>query len=327
MYHYSDYNSNAQDACTLQLNIRSTMSDFPTITAWNWLDTLIAQQGLSRHTVAAYGQDLDALHDFMQDAKCTFTALTEEDLTLFIVWLRQRGDATASITRRISSLRSFFIYCMEQGLIINNPANNLDTPKKSQALPSVLSTQEVEQLLKAPNASCLGQRDRAMLELLYATGMRVTELISLHLQDIDIHRCILRLIGKGNKERHVPMHTQALNIITQYLSLTRPLLNPISTYVFLNRSGEGLTRQGVWKLIKRYATQAGITQNISPHTLRHSFATHLLEGGADLRTLQVLLGHADLSATELYTHVEGARLKAIHNKFHPRSKHFANPRP
>ncbi len=293
---------------------------FPTATAWNWLDSLVAEQGLSQNTLAAYGQDLDALHDFLYDTQKNFNTLNEDDLALFVVWLRKRGDAPSSIGRRISSLRAFFLYCFDIGLISHNPAQHLDSPKKAQKLPSVLSAKDIEKLLNAPNSSVLGQRDKAMLDTLYATGMRVSELVGLELQSIDLSQGLLRLVGKGNKERLVPIHEQAKKMLAHYLSFVRPELKPQSSFVFINRSGQGLSRQGVWKLIKNYAQKVGIHQNISPHTLRHSFATHLLEGGADLRSLQSLLGHADLSATELYTHIQSERLKSVHEKFHPRSQ-------
>lgn len=204
-----------------------------------------------------------------------------------------------------------------------NPATLLDGPKLARKLPTVLSRAEVEALLARPNcAERLGFRDRTMLELLYAAGLRVSELVGLVLSDVDAQAGIVRVFGKGSKERYVPLHATAVTFILDYVRVWRPLLHPRCDVLFLNRSGLGLTRQGVWKLIKRYAREASIMQVVSPHTLRHSFATHLLEGGADLRTVQILLGHSDIMATEIYTHVQSAHMRAVHSTFHPRSSSY-----
>lgn len=295
---------------------------FPSRLVSRWLDGLIAERGLSRNTVAAYRQDLDALRGFLEELEMPLSALDDETITLFIVWLRQRGDAVRSLARRISSLRSFLAWCVDRGELPVNPAALIDTPKLPSLLPDVLTQAEVSRLLETPDAtSKLGLRDRAMLEMLYAAGMRVSELIELQPLDLDLQRGVVRIFGKGGKERLVPLHDAAVIRMTAYLRDVRPLFTPIENKVFLNRSGTGLSRQGVWKLVKRYALDAGIRKPISPHTFRHSFATHLLEGGADLRSVQILLGHADMSATELYTHVQSERLLQIHHKYHPRSRH------
>ncbi|MEG2140005.1 MAG: site-specific tyrosine recombinase XerD [Bilophila sp.] len=289
--------------------------------AWTWLDGLIAERGLSRNTVAAYGQDLDALRDFLEELHTPLDRLDDETIMLFIAWLRQRGDVNRTLARRLSSLRNFLAWCVEQGELTNNPAALVDSPKLPSLLPDVLSQQEMFTLLDTPDATTLlGQRDRTMLELLYAAGMRVSELIGLQPLDLDLQRGVVRVFGKGSKERYVPLHNAAIARLTAYLRDTRPAFHPVGKQVFLNRSGKGLTRQGVWKLVKRYALMAGIRKPISPHTFRHSFATHLLEGGADLRSVQLLLGHADMSATEWYTHVQSGRLHQIHHAFHPRSQ-------
>jgi integrase/recombinase XerD len=209
---------------------------------------------------------------------------------------------------------------VEEGELPANPAAMLDNPKLPGLLPDVLSTAEVRAMLEAPGATDkLGVRDRAILELLYAAGLRVTELVTLQVSDIDPQRGVVKVFGKGSKERVVPVHETALRKIAVYLRDSRPALKPAENTLFLNRSGTGLTRQAIFKLIRRYARQAMIRKTVSPHTLRHCFATHLLEGGADLRSVQMLLGHADLAATELYTHVQAQRLRAIHQKYHPRS--------
>ena len=304
-----------------------TPADFPARLASRWLDGLIAERGLSRNTVAAYRQDLDALRDFLDELETPLSGLDDENITLFIAWLRKRGDATRTLARRISSLRRFLAWCVERGELASNPAALIDTPKLPSLLPDVLTQDEIVRLLNAPDAtSKLGLRDRAMLELLYAAGMRVSELIELQPIDLDLQRGVVRIFGKGSKERLVPLHDAAVMRMAEYLKIVRPLFTPVEDRVFLNRSGNGLSRQGVWKLVKRYALEAGIRKPISPHTFRHSFATHLLEGGADLRSVQILLGHADMSATELYTHVQSERLLQIHRKYHPRSQH-AEPGP
>lgn len=294
---------------------------FPVHLAWTWLDGLLAERGLSRNTVSAYGQDLDALRDFLDELEMPLASLDDESLMLFIAWLRRRGDVNRTLARRLSSLRSFLAWCVEEGALASNPAALVDGPKLPSLLPEVLSREEMLALLNAPDDNDrLGLRDRAMLELLYAAGMRVSELINLKPLDLDLERGVARVVGKGNKERYIPLHDAAVSRMAIYLRDTRPLFNPLENKIFLNRSGKGLTRQGVWKLIKRYALAAGIRKSISPHTFRHSFATHLLEGGADLRSVQLLLGHADMSATELYTHVQADRLRQVHRMFHPRSQ-------
>lgn len=300
---------------------RSPSVLFPAKLASRWLDGLIAERGLSRNTVAAYRQDLDALRDFLEELETPLSRLRDEDVALFVAWLRQRGDATRTLARRISSLRNFLAWCVDRGDLPANPAELVDTPKLPALLPEVLTQDEILRLLNAPDPTGkLGLRDRAMLELLYAAGMRVSELIELQPLDLDLQRGVVKIFGKGSKERLVPLHDAAVMRMADYLRDVRPLFTPVEDKVFLNRSGTGLSRQGVWKLVKRYALEAGIRKAISPHTFRHSFATHLLEGGADLRSVQILLGHADMNATELYTHVQSERLLQIHRKYHPRSQ-------
>ena len=290
-----------------------------------WLDKLLAERGLSQNTISAYEQDLSALADFLEQAGLTGQIeISEDSLLLFIVWLRRRGDGNRTLARRLSCLRGFFAWIAERGYLDKNPAALLDGPKLPALLPKVLSQDEVSRLLEAPDPSTkLGCRDRAMLELLYASGLRVSELISLKPLDVDLQRGAIRIFGKGMKERLTPIHEQACSIIQSYITKCRPEFMPRSDKLFLNRSGLGLTRQGVWKLLKRYARQVAIAVEISPHILRHSFATHLLEGGADLRTVQILLGHSDPAATELYTHVDSRYLQSVHARYHPRNKEGA----
>ena len=293
---------------------------FPAELAWKWLDNLLAVRGLSRHTVAAYGQDLDALNAFLEELECPLHRVDEEALMLFVVWLRKRGDSARTLARRLSSLRTFWGWCVEEGALAANPAALIDGPKLPSLLPDVLTQEEMRCLLAAPDPGTnLGRRDAVMLELLYAAGMRVSELVNLETGHLDAQRGLVRVYGKGSKERFVPLHDTAVTLVDHYIRLVRPLFNPVEPYLLLNRSGKGLTRQAVWKCVKRYALMADIHTSISPHTFRHSFATHLLEGGADLRSVQLLLGHADMAATEWYTHVQTARLRDIHQRFHPRS--------
>lgn len=312
-----------------------------------WLDMLLAERGLSAHTVDAYRQDLRALGEFCEEsgvrpshvgpshvgkdkgetdkADESVPLFDEQTLLLFIVWLRRRGDGHRTLARRLSCLRGFFGWCAEEKLIEGNPAALLDGPKLPQLLPNVLSVDEVRALLGAPDAGTpLGRRDRAMLELMYAAGLRVSELTGLKPLDVDFQRGVVRVFGKGRKERLVPLHDRAVDMLRSYLTECRPLFSPHDDAFFLNRSGTGLTRQAVWKIIKRHALAAGIAKDISPHTLRHSFATHLLEGGADLRTVQMLLGHSDLAATELYTHIGARHLREVFARCHPRNSEWAN---
>lgn len=293
-----------------------------------WLNSLLIQQGLSEHTVLAYKQDLEALENYMNESKVSLEKINEDQLLLFSIHLSNKGDSKRTIARRLSCLRKFFAWLFEEKHIKQNPAELLDTPKLPLYLPEVLSIEEVQRLLSALDTSTkLGQRDLAILHLLYASGLRVSELIHVKATDIDFERGIIRVFGKGKKERLIPIHSLALTILTDYLQNTRSQFvkgSETDDELFLNRSGKKLTRQGVWKLIKRYAQLANIQAIISPHTLRHSFATHLLEGGADLRTVQILLGHSDLAATELYTHICQGKIQEIYAHAHPRcSEHHA----
>ena len=285
-----------------------------------YLQHLTVIRGLSEKTVEAYGSDLLFFHDFLTELGGSLESVDEHTLFLYLVHLRRKGLKNTSLARNLSSLRGFFEHLVQERVLPASPAALLDSPKLARKLPDVLSRDEVTALLSRPDTSDrLGFRDRTMLELLYACGLRVTELISVAAADFDPQSGLLRVMGKGSKERYVPLHDGATAFLMDYLKHWRPLFGPKCDTVFLNRSGLGLSRQGVWKMIRRHAQEAGIPRKVSPHTLRHSFATHLLEGGADLRTVQILLGHSDIMATEIYTHVQSARMIALHRKFHPRS--------
>ncbi|MDR2054747.1 MAG: site-specific tyrosine recombinase XerD [Desulfovibrio sp.] len=289
-----------------------------------WRDSLLAQRGLSLHTAKAYTGDMENFFLFLGELAGKGGAsgpLDEGEIFLYLSWLRARGNTAPTLARRLSALRAFFSFAAEEEVMAANPAILLDNPKMPVHLPEVLSRGEMEALLNAPDmTNKSGWRDRCMLELLYAAGLRVSELCALTVADLDLQRGLARVFGKGAKERLSPLHDLMQKMLSTYLRDWRPKFAPKTKTLFLNRSGEGLTRQYVWKIVKKYALAAGVSQAISPHTFRHSFATHLLEGGADLRAVQLLLGHADISATEIYTHVQTDRLLGIHRQFHPRSR-------
>ncbi|WP_456325801.1 site-specific tyrosine recombinase XerD [Desulfonauticus submarinus] len=283
---------------------------------------LLAIRGLSPQTVKSYLQDLECFILFLEEKNIIqLSEISEDILFLYLIFLRQKGLKSRSLARHLASLRNFFGYLQENNVLEENPAIFLENPKLPKLLPKVLSLEEVKTLLSIPNCSTsLGFRDRTILEILYAGGLRVSELINLKVLDFDSSVGILKVLGKGNKERLVPLHTEAQGYLDEYLKNIRPLFKPKEPFIFLNRSGKKLSRQGVWKMIKKYALKANLSKDISPHILRHSFATHLLEGGADLRTVQILLGHADITATEIYTHINSLRLKQLYSTLHPRNE-------
>lgn len=289
-----------------------------------WRDYLLAQRGLSPRTVESYGQDLESFFLFEEELGQSGgleNGPDEQEIFLYLAWLRARGNTGRTLARRLSALRAFFAFAVEEGVLKTNPALLLENPKLPQYLPEVLSREEMEKLLALPDMDDKsGRRDRCMLELLYAAGLRVSELRNLSVADLDLQRGLVRVFGKGAKERLVPLHDMIQELLADYLRAWRPQFSPSGNQLFANRSGRALSRQYVWKMVKKYAILAGIRRPISPHTFRHSFATHLLEGGADLRAVQLLLGHADISATEIYTHVQAERLRGIHRQFHPRSQ-------
>ncbi|OGR06000.1 MAG: site-specific tyrosine recombinase XerD [Desulfobacca sp. RBG_16_58_9] len=279
------------------------------------------ERGLAPLTLAAYARDLQDFWEFLEArGREQWGAVTLGDLKDYLAALEARGLAARSRARKLSALRQFFRFLEREEAVAANPAELLDSPRLPRRLPKVLGEPEVEALLAAPNpATPAGQRDGALLEVLYATGLRVSELVGLTLKQLDLRRGVVRPLGKGSKERVVPMVAPAVEKLQLYLSQGRPRLlqGRQSPYVFLNRRGGKLSRQGFWKILKNYARELGV-RDLSPHTLRHSFATHLLSRGANLRVLQLLLGHADLATTQIYTHLDAARLKEIHRKAHPR---------
>jgi integrase/recombinase XerD len=286
-----------------------------------YLELLLIQRGLSENTLSAYAADLQDFVRFLSGHSLPLEEVNEQNLFLYIVFVRRRGLGGRSLSRHLSALRGFFAFAREEGILMEDPARFLENPKLIRHLPEVLHRKEMDALLDAPDLSGkLGFRDRTMLELLYASGLRVSELCGLKVLDFDPQTNLLRVFGKGAKERLTPVHPTAARFLQDYIRQWRPLFAPRTAALFLNRSGKPLSRVGVWKLVQRYALLAGISVRISPHTFRHSFATHLLEGGADLRSVQMLLGHADIAATEIYTHVQQEQLAAVHRKFHPRSR-------
>ncbi len=287
-------------------------------------DALWLADGLSRNTLTSYRSDLWQLGEWLATQSRDTRSLgeaTHGDLLAFLA-TRISAQAKASTTsRELSSMKRFYRFLLLQGKIRVDPSLNIDSPKLPRNLPESLTEAEVEALLGAPDITQpLGLRDRAMLEILYATGLRVSELVSLKLTQISADMGVLRVMGKGSKERLVPLGEEALHWINDYTGKIRPALlgNKVTDKLFVTTRSDAMTRQAFWYLIKRHAQQAGITKSLSPHTLRHAFATHLLNHGADLRVVQLLLGHADISTTQIYTHVARERLKQLHVKHHPR---------
>ncbi len=287
-----------------------------------FLDTLWVEQGLSKHTLNAYRTDLRGLSKWSAAGHAgTLQTLNKADLFAYLAARHAQGIKARSVARLLSTIRRFYQYLIRENQLSEDPSALLESPKLGRSLPKTLSEQEVECLLQAPDCNdLLGLRDRAMLELLYATGLRVSELVSLAMTGINLQQGVVRVLGKGSKERLVPMGEEALNWVEQYLRQSRQLIlgGSLSDTLFVTRRGSGMTRQAFWYLIKRYSVQAGIPVTLSPHMLRHAFATHLLNHGADLRVVQMLLGHSDLSTTQIYTHVARERLKNLHAMHHPR---------
>jgi integrase/recombinase XerD len=285
-----------------------------------FIDDLWARAGLSDNSLIAYRHDLTQFSVWCVSQETALERISKEDILRYFRRLRHRYQARTS-ARHLSTLRRFYLYLLQQRLIEVNPCSDISPPKTVKKLPGSLTEDEVERLLISPNkATDLGCRDRAMLELLYATGLRVSELVSIDLTQIDLRAGFCRVVGKGDKERLVPMGESAVDCIETYYQGARMniLGGKLSSAMFVTRLGKSMTRQAFWQLIKRYAQQANIHVSLSPHTLRHAFATHLLNHGADLRSVQMLLGHSDLSTTQIYTHVARARLQTIHQQHHPR---------
>lgn len=288
-----------------------------------YLNYLVFEKGASQNTLNSYSKDLQKLYAFLHENEISDISQVDRQILFQFVWsLGKSGLAVASIQRNIAAVRSFFKFMLLEKYIEGNPAGQLVIPKQPKALPSVLHMEEVDRLLSMPKLdNPAGLRDKAMLELMYATGMRVSELTGLGIQDVDTDLAYVRCFGKGSKERIIPVGRKAIAALDEYLIKARPFLsrNFLSENLFLNARGGQLTRQGFWKIIKKYADESGIEKEIMPHTLRHSFATHLIENGADLRSVQEMLGHADISTTQIYTHITNQHLKDVYKKSHPRS--------
>ncbi|WP_224981997.1 site-specific tyrosine recombinase XerD [Geomonas agri] len=284
-----------------------------------FLNYLVVEKGAADNTVAAYSRDLTRYLAYLGDREPG--QVRASDVTGYLAKLKGEGISPRSRARALSALRMLHRFLVREGYCEVNPTAIVEAPKGLQKLPSVLSSREVEALLASPlDTGAIELRDKAMLELLYATGLRVSELVGLKIGDVNIDAGYLMTIGKGDKERLIPMGGAACHAVGEYLEQARQelLKQKSSPLLFLSRLGEGMTRQAFWNIIKKRALQAGVRSGISPHTLRHSFATHLLENGADLRSVQIMLGHADLSTTQIYTHVTRERLKRLHEKAHPR---------
>lgn len=283
---------------------------------------LRVERHLSPNTVQAYGADLMRFARWNEDqGVVSLSEVTRPSIVEHLVWLESQSVGMRSIARVRSSLRALFKFAVREGLVSEDPTTLLSAPKFVQPLPILLSAKQVEALLEAPDRSDpLGLRDAAMIELLYSAGLRVTELVTLQRHQLDPMIGVLRIRGKGDKERLVPIGDRALELIGQYLLRARPVVDPEQRYseLFLQRRGGPMTRQNFWERLVHHARSIGMRGKVSPHVLRHSFATHLLENGADLRSVQAMLGHADISTTQIYTHVTKARLQKIHAEFHPR---------
>lgn len=283
------------------------------------------EKGLSPNTIAAYRRDIKKFALYARKRRLNLAPVARADLVDFLATLYRQKLDSRSVARHLVTLRNFFRFAQRQEMIAVDPAVNLESPKIRRSLPGYLRLAEVERLLAQPDlGTALGVRDRAMLELFYSTGLRVSELIGLHVGDLEMKAGCVRCIGKGDKERLVPVGRKALSAVENYLRGARPQLvraskQPAVPFLFLNRRGGKLSRVGVWKILSGYGRQAGLRLPLTPHMLRHSFATHLLERGADLRSVQLMLGHADISTTQIYTHVVEERLKQIYKAHHPRA--------
>jgi integrase/recombinase XerD len=282
-------------------------------------DSLWMERGLSEHTLSAYRSDLAGLAAWLCGNGRTLLGARRQDLLDYLAARVAAGARPRTTARLLSSLRRFYRHLVREGRIAEDPSVRIDSPRIGRPLPDTLSEQDVDALLDAPDtADALGLRDRAMLELLYACGLRVSELVGLGTDQVNLNQGVVRLLGKGGKERLVPLGEEAVDWLQRYLIEARPQLASSARHLFVSRRGRGMTRQTFWHRLRQYAIKAGINKHLSPHTLRHAFATHLLNHGADLRVVQMLLGHSDLSTTQIYTHVARERLKDLHAQHHPR---------
>jgi len=286
-----------------------------------FLDAVWMERGLSQNTLAAYRADLTALTRWLGERHLLVSRTTRAELVAFIAWRIESGARPRSTARQLSSFRRFFRFLVREGAVTDDPTAQIAMPKIGRSLPKSLTENEVEALLAAPVVSePLGHRDRTMLEVLYATGLRVSELVNLQHTHVNTNQGVIRIVGKGNRERLIPLGDEAVRWLAEFVRGPRAeiLVERQTDYLFPTRRGDRMTRQAFWHIIKRYARKAGVQKELSPHTLRHAFATHLLNRGADLRVVQMLLGHSDLSTTQIYTHVARERLKELHAQHHPR---------
>jgi integrase/recombinase XerD len=287
-----------------------------------FLDYIRVEKGLASNSIASYARDLAGFGRYLARGRKKLEDVSREDLRDFLASLYRRGLSARSVARHLVSLRNFFRFLVQEGTISKDPSEEVVAPKLGVSLPHYLSTEEVDKLLEAPDPSMsAGLRDKAMLELLYATGMRVSELVELRLEDLEANIGVVRCLGKGNKVRLIPVGKSALAAVEAYVREGRPKLlkKPGAPFLFLNQRGKSLSRVGFWKILLRCGKRAGVTIGLTPHVIRHSFATHLLERGADLRSVQLMLGHSNISTTQIYTHVLKERIKQVYLSHHPRA--------
>jgi len=291
-----------------------------------FLTFITVEKGYSQNTLAAYQNDLQQFAGYLRDKnpRMTWGQVDKDTIVGYVMHLKEREYAASTVARKVAAIKSFFHFLVGEGDLPNDPTETLDSPKVRKYLPRAISQEDINRLLAEPakDSSPKGQRDRALMELLYATGMRVTELVSLNVEHVDIVGASVRCMGKGQKERVIPIYDQAVRALEEYLQKGRPQLRKDvnEKALFLNQRGERLTRQGLWLIVKGYARRVDLEPGITPHTLRHSFATHMLSGGADLRNVQQLLGHASITTTQVYTHVSNDHLRQVYNEAHPRAK-------
>ena len=282
----------------------------------SFLNYLLVDKGLSNNTVKAYEADISSFFQWLDNEDLKYKNLQEDHINQYISFLFQRKMRSSSVNRKISSIKSFYIFLVKRNFVKNSPLNDLVTPKQEKYLPESMSEAEVDKLLNSPDVSNkIENRDKAMIEMLYATGMRISELVNLKITDVDMKRCVVKVFGKGSKERLVPFGETALDSLKSYLNERE---QSSSKEIFLSNRGKKMTRVAFWQRVKIYLIRENLKNSISPHTLRHAFATHLLNRGADLRSVQLLLGHSDLSTTQIYTHIAKQRLSDVLKKHHPR---------
>ncbi|MCW3490242.1 site-specific tyrosine recombinase XerD [Dethiobacter alkaliphilus] len=289
----------------------------------DFIHYLSVEKGLAKNTLESYNRDLRTYYTYLkQNGITSLEETSRSNIVGYLLSLQNLGKATSTLSRNMASIRSFYNYLFQERHLVENPAAELESPKLEKKLPRVLTPQEMDLLLEQPDQTQVtGIRDKAMLEVIYATGIRVSELMSLDIGDVNLDAGFIRCLGKGSKERIIPLGSVAIRNVGRYLNEGRPKLvrQAGEAALFVNQHGNRLTRQGFWKILKKYATRAGITKEITPHTMRHSFATHLLENGADLRSVQEMLGHADISTTQIYTQVTKHKLRDVYEKSHPRA--------